>query len=63
MEQFRVYYSIKGELHRSKLVHKVVALALYKIHTDAFLVSKEDGLWQRVLRFSPLGVPLSTYPR
>ena len=61
--QYRVYYSVEGRLVRSQMVERAKALALFKVHNDAFLVTKEYGLWQRVVRFSAKGVPLTQYPR
>ncbi len=62
-QQYRVYYSVEGHLVRSKMVDKKRALALFMVHNDAFLVTKEIGWWQRVVRFSARGVPLTQYPR
>ncbi|KKK57913.1 hypothetical protein LCGC14_3049710 [marine sediment metagenome] len=59
---FRVYYVRDERVNRSHLLEKRQALALFRVHSDAFLVTKEAGWWRRVLRWRLLSVPVTKNP-
>ncbi len=54
LHNFRVYYAKEGTISRTYLMNKRQALSLFEVHSDAFLVTKELGWWQRPLRFRSL---------